>query len=373
MSDYLRYWVPFLVLAAAFGGFYLGGDWVWTGIASFPVLAMLDTLLGPDLRSRRITNAALANIPIWLCTIGPVLLHFAMAWRVSLEDLSRWQMVGAILSVGWMGVIPLVPASHELYHMRRALARFVGHYAQVCYLDCTRDIGHVINHHIDVATEDDTDTAQRGTSVYRFTGHSLIESTKYGFKVEGNALKKKGLSPWNIRHRAYRALLALIIFHCAIFSIGGWTAVGLSLGAQFVARAWIESFNYFQHYGLIRLRGAPIGKRHVWNHFHWLSRTTGFEITNHADHHLNSYQAFYRLEPHRASIRMPSVYVCFLAALIPPLWHEVIIKPALKRWDLEFATPEERVLAAKQNAAAGWPNWLEEAQLEGGKAATVGV
>lgn len=371
--DYLKYWTPVAVLGCSIAGLIAGGDWVWVGIASFPVLAILDTLVGADLSQRRMSNPALANLPIWICSVGPLAQYGVLAWAVATHDLTGLQMLGAVLSVAWMGVVPLVPASHELYHMRGALPRLVGHYVQLCYLDCTRDIGHVINHHIDVATVEDGDTAKRGTSLYAFTAHSLIDSTLFAQRMEGRALEKRGYSAWNIRHRGYRALLALAIFHTVMFLIGGWLAVGLALAAQCVARLWVESFNYFQHYGLIRLKGAPIGRRHVWNHLGWFSRTVAFEITNHADHHLNSYQVYYKLAPHKEAIPMPSVFVCFLAALIPPLWHEMIIKPALKRWDLEFATAEERALAAQQNAQAGWPDWQREPGSAPGKAATVGV
>jgi p-cymene monooxygenase len=371
--DYLKYWTPVLVLAASFAGLIAGGDWVWAGIATFPILAILDTLVGPDFSQRRMSNATLANLPIWICSIAPVLQFFVLAWAIGAHDLSGWQMFGAVLGVAWMGVVPLVPASHELYHMRGAFPRAVGHYVQVCYLDCTRDIGHVINHHIDVATEEDGDTARRGKNLYSFTGRALIESTLFAQRMEGKALRKRGLSPWNFRHRGYRALLALAVFHVVLYAIGGWIAVGLGFAAQLIARAWVESFNYFQHYGLIRLKGATIGRRHVWNHLGWFSRTVAFEITNHADHHLNSYQVYYKLTPHREAIVMPSVFVCFLAALVPPLWHEMIIKPALKRWDQEFATQEERERAAVQNAEAGWPDWQNESGASIGKAATVGV
>lgn len=373
MKDYLKYWTPVFVLALAFAGFFLGGNYVWFGIATFPILAVLDTLAGRDYSVRKMSSAGWANIPIWLCAIGPLVLFLVFAWRISIEDLTGWQMLGGVLGVAWMGVVPLVPAAHELYHMRGKLPRFIGHYVQLCYLDCTRDIGHVINHHIDVATIDDGDTAPRGTNLYSFTGKSLIESTLFAQKMEGVALKKRGLSPWNIRHRGYRALLALAIFHTVIFAIGGWAAVGLALAGQMVARLWVESFNYFQHYGLARVKGAPIGRRHVWNHLGWFSRTVAFEITNHADHHLNSYQVYYKLVPHKESIPMPSVFVCFLSALIPPLWHEFIIKPALKRWDTEFATAEERVLAAEQNRAAGWPDWQKDPEIRIGAASTIGA
>ena len=373
MSDYLKYWTPVLVLGIAFAGMFMGGDYVWLGILTFPALAVLDTVLPRDYSLRKMTNASLANLPIWICAIGPLLLYLAFAWRISVEHLTTAQMIGGVLSVGWMGVIPLVPASHELYHMRGKLPRFIGHYVQLCYLDCTRDIGHVVGHHIDVATTEDGDTAARGVGLYSFTGRALLESTRYALRMEGNALQKRGLSRWNIRHRLYRALLALVLFHIVLYAIGGVTANLCGLAAQIVARVWVESFNYFQHYGLVRLKGATIGRRHVWNHLGWFSRTVAVEITNHADHHLNSYQVYYKLAPHKESIPMPSVFVCFLSALIPPLWHEAIIKPALKRWDLEFATPDELAIAAKQNRAAGWPDWQNEPQVQARKSATVGI
>ncbi|SEP86687.1 alkane 1-monooxygenase [Solimonas aquatica] len=371
--DYLKYWTPVVVVGVAFLGFYVGGDWVWLGIGTFPVLAFLDSVFPRDFGVRKIQNARLANIPIWLCTLGPVCLYFAFAWRLSVEDLNGWQIAGGILSVAWMGVIPLVPAAHELYHMRGLLPRIVGHYGHLCIFDCTRDIAHVVGHHIDVATVHDGDTAPRGKSLYAFTGRAVIESTRYSMRMECEALRKRGLHPWHLRHRVYRAALALLIFHALLHAIGGWRANLFGLAAQLISRVWVESFNYFQHYGVIRVPGAPIGRRHLWNHLHWFSRTCGFEITNHADHHLNSYQAFYKLVPHREAIPMPSVFVCFLAALIPPIWHELIIKPALKRWDAEFATPEERALAREQNRAAGWPDWQSEPELKIGQAQTVGV
>ncbi|MDB5978182.1 MAG: monooxygenase [Nevskia sp.] len=371
--DYLKYWTPVLVLAIAFAGFIVGGDFVWLGIITFPTLALLDTIAGRDFSVRKMGNATLANLPIWICAVGPVALYLVFAWRLSIEHLTGWQMFGGIMSVAWMGVIPLVPAAHELYHMRGTVARTVGRYAHLCILDCTRDIGHVVGHHIDVATPADGDTAVRGTNLYAFTGRAIVESTVYALRMEAGALRKKGLSPWNIRHRAYRAILAQVIFQGILFMIGGWTAVACGLAGMLVARAWVESFNYFQHYGLIRLPGAPIGRRHVWNHLNWFSRTVAFEITNHADHHLNSYQVYYKLVPHRQAIMMPSVFICFLSALIPPLWNEMIVKPALKRWDTEFATAEERAIALKQNQAAGWPDWQHEPGVAVGRATTVGI
>lgn len=360
--DYVRYYLPVLVQLAAYCGFALGGDWVWVGIASLPALGVVDSLLPNDMATRKMREGLLADLPVWLSTLLAVGLYvMAALWVARTPDIAPLQYAGAVLSLGWLSVVPLVPASHELYHARGKVRRFVGRYAQICYLDCTREISHVVGHHINVATDRDFDTAKRGTSLYPFTARAVLVSTLDALRTESASLQKQGYGRWSIRHRVWKALAAQAIAQSVFFAIGGWRAVAVALAGMVIARFWVESFNYFQHYGLVRLNGAAISRRHVWNHLRPLSRMMGFEITNHADHHTDSFAKFHQLAPDRQWIPMPSVFLCFFSALIPPLWHNLIIKPALKRWDNELATPEERELARAQNRAAGWPDWFEEA------------
>jgi alkane 1-monooxygenase/p-cymene monooxygenase len=358
MFDYLKYYLPVMMYVVCGAGLVMGGNYVWMGVATLPILGILDSLLPLSFSPRNMRSRFFANIPVWLCALlGPV-MYVMLAWNVAHFNTSGWQLVGAIVSVAWLAVLPFVPASHELYHQRGALARFVGRYSQVCYLDCTREIAHVVGHHIDVATTQDGDTAPRGMTVYGFTLKAVTRSFQEAQHTESEALAKRGLGRWSIQHRIWKAILAQVIFQWLMYSLGGWKAVAAALASMVLARFWIETFNYFQHYGLVRLPGAPINKRHVWNHLAPLSRIMTFEITNHADHHLNSFAPYYALTPDRNSIRMPSVFICFFAALLPPVWFGLIIKPALKRWDLEYASPEERAVAAEQNRKAGWPNWF---------------
>lgn len=359
MSDYAKYYLPPLIQFLACVGLYLGGDYVWIGIASFPALALLDSILPPDYSTRKMKSKAWAYVPVWISTLLGPITYVVLAWSIAHHDLTSLQLLGAVLGCAWLSVVPIVPASHELYHARGAIGRTVGRYAQVCFLDCTRMEAHVVGHHLDVGTVEDTDTAARGKTLYNFAPYAVVRSTIQAQMVECASLEKRGFSRWSIRHKLWRAILAQIIFQGLMYWIGGWKAVALALAAMVIARFWIETFNYFQHYGQVRVVGSPIEKRHVWNHFGYLSRIMGFEITNHADHHLNSYQAYYALVPHLDSVRMPSVFVCFLTALIPPIWFRFIIKPALKQWDLEYASAEERALAAQQNRAANWENWFD--------------
>lgn len=359
--DYLRYYTAVLVQLAVAATFFVGGSWVWFGVLTLPAMGLIDSLLPNDFSVRRTPNKFFVDLPVWMASLlGPVLYLCAAWWVATDAAITVPQYVGAALSLAWLSVVPLVPATHELYHQRGKLRRFVGRYCQVCYLDCTREIAHVVGHHIDVATIKDTDTAPRGTSLYAFTPRAVVVSTIESLRTESDSLEKQGYGRWSIRHRIWKALLAQLIFQGIIYAIGGWAANGVALAGMIGARFWIESFNYFQHYGLVRVIGTPIGRRHVWNHLKPLSRVMGFEITNHADHHTNSFAAFHELVPDRKWVPMPSVFVCFFSALIPPLWHGMVIKPALRRWDNEMATEAERALAREQNLRAGWPDWFPE-------------
>jgi len=364
--DYIRYYIPMLIQLAAYAGFAVGGNWVFVGIASLPAMALVDSLLPNDLATRKMKAGFVADLPVWISTIMAVGLYLMAArWVAVTPDIAPWHYVGAVLSLAWMSVVPLVPSSHELYHQRGKLRRFIGEYAQVCYLDCTRNISHVTGHHLDVATPSDSDTASRGTTLYAFTPRAVVRSSLNSWNIENDSLEKQGYGRWSIRHKLWRAILAQIVMQTVVYMIGGWEAVAVILAGMVGARFWVESFNYFQHYGLIRVDGGAISRRHVWNHFKPLSRIMGFEITNHADHHTDSFARFHELVPDRQWIPMPSVFVCFFSALIPPLWHNLIIKPALKRWDNELATPEERALAREQNRTAGWPDWFNEQPRSG--------
>ena len=359
MFDYLRYYFSPALQVMAAVGIYIGGPYCWLGLATLPGLAIIDTVLPRDTKERKINNRALADIPIWIGAIFAVGLYLFLAWRIGQGNMSVVEMIGATLSVSWLGVIIGVPSTHELYHQQGTLQKFIGTYSQVIYLDASRDIGHRVGHHLDVGTPEDCDTAQRGVNLYAFAARAVYESTVTGWRLESEAMMKRGRSRWSIHHRVWKAILAFVVFELALFAIGGVAAAVCGLAGACVARVWGETFNYFQHYGQVRIPGKPIGRRHVWNHLQPISRIVAFEITNHADHHLDAYTPYYRLKPDTTAVKVPSVFVCFLSALIPPIWNNVVIKPALKEWDLNHASTEERELARQQNLRAGWPDWFE--------------
>ncbi|AYQ44140.1 MULTISPECIES: alkane 1-monooxygenase [Burkholderia cepacia complex] len=370
MWEYIKYYFAPFVQVLAIWGFYRGGDFTWIAIGAFPAIAILDALLPLDLSERRMKSHFWAYLPVWIATLLLPVMYFVFAWSVGHHALTALQMAGGVAGLAWLSVVPGVPATHELYHSRGRLARFVGRYGQIAFLDCMRMEVHVVGHHRDVGTAEDVDTARRGATLYRFVVRSMWESTRLELKLDADTLEKRGYSRWSIRHSLWRAILAVVVFVGIIHAIGGVKAAGLCFIAMVIARFWVEAFNYYQHFGQTRVVGTPIEKRHVWNHYGTLSRLYAFEITNHAEHHLNSYLPYYKLVPDRQAILMPSIIVCFLSGFIPPLWYSRIIKPALRRWDNEFASPAERRLAMEQNRSVGWEDWFDEPPTKPGKPTT---
>ncbi len=359
-SDYARYYLPFGLQLLTATGLILGGPWAWLGLSTLFTFAVLDELLPLDFATRKINNRSLASIPLWLSTVSGPLLVLLLAWTAAQGNFAGIHWAGAIISTAWMSVIAFVPSSHELYHQRGWLPQLVGTYCQIVYLDCTRNTGHTVGHHLDVGTLADSDTAVRGRDLYSFTLQAVVDSTKLSSRIESDALEKRGYGRWSLRHRVWKAVAAQLVFHTIAFLVAGWVGVAAALASMLVARLWVESFNYFQHYGIVRKEGKPIARRHVWNHLGFFTRIIAIEITNHADHHLDSYIPYYKLKPDTTAIRMPNVFLCFLTALIPPVWNKMIIMPKLKEWDLKLASAEERDIARAQNLAAGWPDWFDE-------------
>src|SRR6516165_50249 len=108
--DYLRYYLPVLVQLAAYGGFALGGEAVWIGIASLPALGLIDSLLPNDMVPRRMRDGLLADLPVWTSTLLAVGLYaMAAAWVARTPHINPSQYARAILSLAWLSVVPLVP------------------------------------------------------------------------------------------------------------------------------------------------------------------------------------------------------------------------------------------------------------------------
>lgn len=366
----LRYYLVTVVVATAVAGLWLGGGWVWLGIGTFPVLMAFDILLPPDHKIRNIRTPFLAEVPLYLHL--PLLVTL---WALFLMRIGDWvgadmwmslaggpvstsQVIGMILSVGWIGAVPNLPIAHELMHRRHWLPRAVAKMYSIVYLDPNRDVGHKLTHHIDLCTPDDSDTPRRGQSIYSFMWQASYGAWKDGVVTSVDSLRKRDLSILHPKNAVYIEIGLLGALGAAAFWVAGLMGVVASAFAMVFSKLLVEGFNYLQHYGMVRVPGSPIQLHHAWNHLGSIIRPLGVEITTHIEHHFNSRYKYHELAPRTDGAQMPSAFLCFVLALIPPLWERLIAKPQLQHWDSHFASPDEQEMAMVANREAGWIEWL---------------
>lgn len=365
--DVIRYYSVTLLMALAILGIGLGDNWVWLGIGTFQVLMALDLLMAPDHRTRNVNSPiarALATVPLHV----HVPLMFVL-WGLFLVRLGQWRdgsssvtfvdVVGMVLSVGWIGAVPNVPVMHELMHRRHWYPRALAKVCTTFCLDPNRDIGHRLTHHIDLCTPADSDTPTRGQTTYSFMWQASYGAWKDGVTTTLTALRKRDRSFFHWKNSLYLeiSLMGLLIaFTLWMAGIPGLVAATVT---SFFSKLLLEGLNYLQHYGLVRVPGAPVRLHHAWNHLGAVIRPVGLEITTHIEHHFDSRHRFYQLRPRVDGAQMPSAFLCFAAALVPPLWERYIARPRLQHWDTNYASPAERILAMEQNKKAGWPLWVD--------------
>jgi alkane 1-monooxygenase len=364
--DYLRYYLGTLFVVAGIVGFVLGGGWIWLGASTFLVVTVLDLMAQtPDHATRKISHPFIADIPLYLHAALLPMLVAAAAWRVRASaeagaPLGIGGLAGIAVTLSWLGVLPNIPVAHELAHRSGPFDRFLGFMCGIVIAEPSRRLAHLRAHHALVGLVDDPDTARRGESIYGFMLRAAAGATKHAFAGEKARLAKMGYSVWSWRSDVVRSIAAIAAVLGAAYAYAG-PAAALVIAAGFgQGRLLLEAFNYLQHYGIVRAPGTRYDRRHTWSHLTPVVRAVAFEITNHAHHHMSPQVPFYALEPDPSAPQMPSALICFLAALVPPLWTRLIAMPRLRDWDRRFATPEERALATAANAAAGWPDWSAE-------------
>jgi len=359
--DYLRYCTSLLLVALATLGMVLGGSAAWTGIIVFAILAIIDNRLPADYRQRKINR-------LWLIKLLPYLhypalfgLWMVFGWRLGQGDIGGWNILGGILSVGFINGAVGLATAHELMHGGTLLSRTGADLIGTCYGVPVTDLGHVHVHHIHLDTPADGDTPVRGESLYRFVGRSVAAQIGVTFKLEFERLQKIGRSPWSPRSRVFWGVVFEIGFAGYFIFLAGAIGLPILLITWILGFTVMADYNYVQHYGLVRVPDSPIEARHAWNHLKPLSRVLSYEITTHSEHHLDANVPYYRLTPLPNAPQMPSVLLCFFITFVPPLWDRYVAVPRLKQWDLNDASPAEQSLARQANENAGWPQWLPEA------------
>lgn len=374
---YLKYFGFHVVGLAAAASILAGGAYTTLGLAAVLALYMIgDALLGDDTSTPRFEHPRILTAQLWLALPLLALIVWSAIWSVSSTDplhlgawlgrlthydvvaardatalghhVSAWILTG--LMIGMVGTIP----GHELTHRTwDPVSMAVGRWLLAFSFDTSFSIEHVYGHHRYVSTTADPATAPRGRNVYFHVVASTIKGNVSAWRIEAERLRKRKLAVWSWRNAFLRGHLTSLGLVVAVFAVFGARAAAFFVACGLWGKALLEIVNYMEHYGMVRAPSTPVAPRHSWNTNRRVSSWTMFNLTRHSHHHAQGEVAYQDLRPYPGAPMMINGYLTTLVvAMVPPLWHH-LMTPKVLAWDRDFATDEERALAALANRRSG--------------------
>lgn len=372
------------------GGHYMSGGLLLVLV----VYIVGDAVCGDDTSTPEFKHQGILTAQLWMALPLLALIVLAAVWSVSPGDplgfgewvtrLSGYDVVPArdatafgghlatvILTGLMIGMIGTIPA-HELIHRTwDPVSMFIGRWLLAFSFDTIFSIEHVYGHHRYVSTAEDPATAPRGRNVYQHIVASTIKGNVGAWNIETKRLKRKGQWPVSWHNQVIRGHLMSVLLVALAWAIGGWLAAAYFTLCALCGKALLEIVNYMEHYGMVRDPKTPVQPRHSWNTNKRISSWTMFNLTRHSHHHAQGEVPYQDLKPFPDAPMMINGYLTTLiVALIPPLWHR-LMTPKVLAWDRDYATAEERKMAAHANARSGIPLLQQASGGVGGPTASI--
>jgi len=338
MKD-LKYLAALSIPIMAFVGMFFKGYYVFlTPVYAFVFLPILDLLFPMDqtnLSPEEVTNSLKNKLFDWLLYLNlPVvygLVLFALI-TVSSIDLELFETIGLIITVGIVLAVNGINVAHELGHRQSTNERFLGKALLLPSFYMHFYIEHNFGHHLHAATPEDPATAKYNQSVYSFWFTSTLRQYFNSWKIQNMLLKNNQKSFFSVRNDMLWFGIIQISYLLLVSLFFGTDGLFFALVSGIVGFVLLETVNYIEHYGLLRLK-LPSGRYervreiHSWNSNHAIGRIVLYELTRHSDHHYKSSKKYQVLEHHDDSPQMPYGYPSSMViSLIPPLWFKIMNK-----------------------------------------------
>jgi fatty acid desaturase len=350
MFKYLKFSLAPLTLAISIYFASLAGNYIWYFFLAFTTLIILgDILLGSDTKVEEYKYPFILNLMLYLNLPLLILLIAVSIYTIDNQSITIFSFVGYCVTVGFMLGSFGVNVGHELTHRKnKKLDMFIGNWVQALCLDNVFAIEHVYGHHKDVALLKDGASARRGEGIYSFMFRSTFSEYKNAFQIEKNRLKIKRKSIFSFENKFFAALFRSIIICIFIYSLASTQALIFYLISALISKILLETINYIEHYGLVRLEGKPVRPRHSWNSNTFVSSAFTFNLTRHSAHHEKAHLPYWKLSPYSDAPKMPYGYMSTLsfALLLPWLYRKIMAKKLLD-WDENYASGPEKELISK--------------------------
>ncbi|WP_353777128.1 fatty acid desaturase [Winogradskyella sp. 3972H.M.0a.05] len=338
MKD-LKYLAAYSIPLVAILGIFLRGYWSYATIiyafVLLPILEMSFPVDDSNLEESEIESNLKKKLFDWLLYLNLPIVFGIIAYAlftVTTQPIETFEFIGLIFTVGIVLGVNGINVAHELGHRQASKERFLGKALLMPSLYMHFYIEHNFGHHLHAATKEDPATARYNQTVYSFWFTSTIRQYFSAWKIQKRLLENYKL-PFLSR---YNDMLWYIIFQTGylaiIFTVFGLNGLLFAFAAGVVGFLLLETVNYIEHYGLLRLktekgRYERVREIHSWNSNHVIGRIVLYELTRHSDHHYKSSKKYQILDCHEDSPQMPFGYpTSMVMSLVPPLWFSVMNK-----------------------------------------------
>lgn len=338
MKD-LKYLAAFTVPITAIIGLVLKDFWVFlTPVYTFVLVPLLELVLPEDNRNYskdEIKNKSISKLFDWMLYLNLPVVYGVLGFAlivISSGNLATFEFVGLMLSVGMVLGANGINVGHELGHRQTSNERFMGKALLLPSLYMHFYIEHNYGHHLHAATKEDPATARYNQSVYSFWITSTIRQYINAWKIQVKLLRNNGDSFLSLKNDMLWYVVLQVGYLTLIYVIFSTIGLLFVVGAAITGFLLLETVNYIEHYGLLRLKTASgryerVKEVHSWNSNHVVGRIILYELTRHSDHHYKSSKKYQILECHDESPQMPFGYpTSMVLALIPPIWFSVMNK-----------------------------------------------
>ncbi len=334
---------PLLLAAAAYGGW-----WLLPPFLFMSVVGPLDRALGLDGRNMDPENTPERrllwhNLPVWTWAfLWPPMLVFGM-WQILVANqFAIWEAVILVILLT-MEAQAVFVVGHELIHRRSAWERRLGEFllASASYPQYSTE--HVYIHHAKVGTPLDAGSAPKGESFWRYFPREVVSNITNSWEFAGERLARRGLPRWHYSNQFWRYGIAVLFWYGLVWWMSGILAV---LVFAFLGLSCVFSMkisNYFQHYGLRRVR-QPNGRwekvmpRHSWDADWKFSNWMFFNMQRHSDHHAAASRHYPLLQVRSADDApvLPGTYADMMNIVLrPKRWFEKM-DPLVDQWRAHF-------------------------------------
>lgn len=338
MKD-LKYLAAFSIPLCAFLGLFFKGYWVWaTPVFAFvgiPILELIFPVDTDNLSDEAVESRLKKRIFDWLLYLNLPIVYALVVFGLYVTtflELQIYEFVGLIFSVGIVLGVNGINVAHELGHRQTTNERFIGKALLLPSFYMHFYIEHNHGHHLHAATPEDPATARYNQSVYSFWFTSTIRQYFSAWRIQKQLLERQGLSFLSIKNDIFWYTILQSVYLVGVFFVFSTQGLLFAVASGIVGFVLLETVNYIEHYGLIRLktksgRYERVREIHSWNSNHVIGRIVLYELTRHSDHHYKSSKKYQILDCHDQSPQMPFGYpTSMVLSMVPPLWFKIMNK-----------------------------------------------